>query len=258
MVIRVPRSPEETVRGPQLPRKGFTLSLGWKVEDSRVRILIAEDDLGLRSVLERGLAENGYVLDAVERGDDALHMLRIYDYAAAVIDWRMPGMDGAEVIREARRHKVATPMLMLTARDTTRDKVAGLDAGADDYLVKPFQFDELLARLRALQRRPANSSGPLLEVGTVSLDPAARQARVNGSALKLTAIELAILELLMRRSPAVVERAVIAKHVWEDESDAVGSNTIDVHIANLRRKLAEGRVELGTVRGVGYRLVSAQ
>ena len=221
-----------------------------------MRLLIAEDDLALRSVLERGLTEHGYVLDAVDRGDDALHLLRIYDYAAAVIDWRMPGMDGAELIRQARKHKIATPMLMLTARDTTADKVAGLDAGADDYLVKPFQFDELLARLRALQRRPTGTAGPMLAMGALTLDPAARSAESNGSKLKLTAIELAILELLMRRSPAVVERAVIAKHVWEDESEAVGSNTIDVHIANLRRKLASGRVELATVRGVGYRLAA--
>jgi len=221
-----------------------------------MRILIAEDDLALRSVLERGLSEHGYVLDAVDRGDDALHLLRIYDYAAAVIDWRMPGMDGAELIRQARKHKIATPMLMLTARDTIADKVAGLDAGADDYLVKPFQFDELLARLRALQRRPPGTAGPTLEMGAVTLDPAARTVELNGSVLQLTAIELAILELLMRRSPAVVERAVIAKHVWEDESEAVGSNTIDVHIANLRRKLASGRLELATVRGVGYRLAA--
>ena len=221
-----------------------------------MRLLIAEDDLALRSVLERGLSEHGYVLDAVDRGDDALHLLRIYDYAVAVIDWRMPGMDGAELIRQARKHKIATPMLMLTARDTIGDKVTGLDAGADDYLVKPFQFDELLARLRALQRRPPGTAGPRLEMGTLTLDPAARSAGLNGAVLKLTAIELAILELLMRRSPAVVERGVIAKHVWEDESEAVGSNTIDVHIANLRRKLASGRVELSTVRGVGYRLAA--
>jgi DNA-binding response OmpR family regulator len=202
------------------------------------------------------LTEHGYVLDSVDQGDDALHMLRVNDYAVAVIDWRMPGMDGDEVIRTARTLKIATPVLMLTARDTTADRVAGLDAGADDYLVKPFQFDELLARLRSLQRRPHEVTTPTLEIGRLALDPGARRTTVGGSPLILTAIEFSILELLMRRSPAVVERLAIARHVWRDEGDAVGSNTVDVHIANLRRKLEGSGVQLETARGLGFRVLA--
>src|ERR1700694_4015595 len=136
-----------------------------------MRVLIAEDDAGVRSVLERGLTEEGYVCDTATQGDDALHLLRIYDYAAAVLDWRMPGLTGEEVAREARKLKIRTPILMLTARDTIADKVQGLDAGADDYLVKPFQFEELLARLRALLRRPPEVEEPVLGRGRLAARP---------------------------------------------------------------------------------------
>ncbi len=224
-----------------------------------VRLLLAEDDPALAEVLARGLQEEGYVLDVVDRGDDALHMLRLYDYAAAVLDWRIPGMEGAEVVRQVRRLKLGTPMLMLTARDTVNDKVEGLDSGADDYLVKPVDFAELLARLRAVQRRPRQGSAPVIEVGNVTLDPAARTVEVSGRPLALTNRELAILEVLMRRSGAVLDRMSIARHAWADETDAIGSNTIDVHIGHLRHKLgaAGARVHIITVRGTGHRLVKA-
>ncbi|MDQ6774232.1 MAG: response regulator transcription factor [Candidatus Dormibacteraeota bacterium] len=221
-----------------------------------MRILIAEDDPGVLSVLARGLREEGYVLDTAMRGDDALELLRMYDYAAAIIDWRLPGLLGDEVIRQARSHHVRTAMLMLTARDTTADKVTGLDAGADDYLVKPVAFPELLARLRALLRRPRAGGEPVLEIGALRLDPGTRTVFSDSHEIFLTAREMAILELLMRRSPAVVERLTIARHAWDDESDAVGSNTIDVHVGHVRRKLAGTGVEVLTVRGTGYRLVS--
>ena len=222
-----------------------------------MRLLLAEDDRAVLSILARGLEEEGYVLDVVERGDDALHMLRLYDYSAAILDWRMPGLQGDDVVRQARKLNITTPMLMLTARDTVTDKVAGLDSGADDYLVKPVAFEELLARLRALLRRPRAGGQPQLEVGDLVLDPAARSARVDGSELRLTAREFAILEVLMRRSPAVVDRMSIALHAWRDESDAIGSNTIDVHVGHLRKKLTESGadVSLVTVRGAGHRLV---
>ena len=223
-----------------------------------MRILLAEDDAPVRSVLVRGLEESGYVVDAVDRGDDALHMLRMYDYAAAILDWRMPGLAGDDVVRQARRLGIGTPVLMLTARDALTDKVHGLDAGADDYLVKPVSFEELLARLRALLRRPRVIEGPVLQLGKVTLDPASHVASVDGHRVELRAREFAMLELLLRRAPAVVSREAIALHAWPDESEAAGSNTIDVHVARLRRKVAGGGVELLAVRGSGYRLVVAE
>jgi len=221
-----------------------------------VRVLVAEDDRGLSEVIGRGLQEKGYVVDLVPDGDAALRFLRIYEYSVVILDWRMPGLSGLEVVQRMRRIRSATPVLMLTARDTPADRVTGLDAGADDYLVKPFDFSELLARLRALQRRPPQVQPPLLMVGDLEFDPAARSARVGQDHPSLTSTELGILEMLMRRSPAVVDRRSIAQHVWDNEADAFGSNTIDVHLARLRSKLAGARVQIQTVRGIGYRMTS--
>jgi DNA-binding response OmpR family regulator len=220
-----------------------------------VRVLIAEDDNGLRDVLARGLREKDYVVDAVADGEEAIRFLRSYDYALAVLDWRMPGMSGLDVVRWIRRQQRRTPVLLLTARDAHADRVTGLDEGADDYLVKPFDFAELLARMRALQRRPAAVQQPEIVVGDLRFDPATRQVLVSGQQPVLTATEYGILELLVRRSPTVVPRRSIAVNVWDDEADALGSNTIDVHLARLRAKLAGGMVRIETVRGVGYRLV---
>jgi two-component system OmpR family response regulator len=220
-----------------------------------VRLLLAEDDAALRSVLERGLKEHGYVVDAVADGGAALGFLREYEYEVAIIDWRMPKVSGLDVVRTLRARHDSVPVLMLTARDTALDRVTGLDEGADDYLVKPFDFGELLARLRALQRRPRSLQPTVLTVGDVELDPATREVRAAGRCPALTSTELAILELLMRRSPAVVSRRSIALHVWEQEADAVGSNTIDVHLARLRAKLAPALARIETVRGVGYRVL---
>lgn len=220
-----------------------------------MRLLVAEDDPGLRSVLERGLRRSGYAVDAVEDGDRALRFLRIYEYEAAVLDWRMPGTSGLDVVRELRRRGTRVPVLMLTARDTTEDRVQGLDAGADDYLVKPFELAELLARIRALQRRPPVSLEPLLVVGDIEFDPVEQRVRRHGVELPLTGRERAILELLMRRHPAVVGRRTIALQVWDDVAEAVGSNTIDVHLTRLRAKLAGGAAHIETVRGVGYKMV---
>ena len=222
-----------------------------------MRVLFAEDDRGLSEVIGRGLREKGYVVDLVPDGDAALRFLRTYEYSVAVLDWRMPGLSGLEVVQRMRRIRSATPVLMLTARDTPADRVTGLDAGADDYLVKPFDFSELLARLRALQRRPPQVQPPLLVVGDLEFDPAARSAQVGQDHPSLTGTELGILEMLMRRSPAVVDRRSIAQHVWDNEADAFGSNTIDVHLARLRSKLAGARVQIQTVRGIGYRMTSS-
>ncbi len=220
-----------------------------------MRVLVAEDDSGLRDVLARGLRENDYVVDAVADGEEAIRFLRSYEYELAVLDWRMPGMSGLDVVRWIRRQQRPTPVLLLTARDAHADRVTGLDEGADDYLVKPFDFAELLARMRALQRRPATVQQPAIVVGDLRFDPARRQVLVGGQQPVLTSIEYGILELLVRRSPTVVLRRSIAANVWDDEADAMGSNTIDVHLARLRAKLAGGMVRIETVRGVGYRLV---
>ena len=220
-----------------------------------MRVLVAEDDPGLRSVLERGLREHGYVVDAVVNGHDALAYLRSYTYAAAILDWRMPAMTGIEVVRAMRARGDRTPVLMLTARDTTEDRVEGLNEGADDYLVKPFSFAELVARLSALQRRPPLTLAPILECGDLSFDPATRRTTCGSRDVSLTAIETGLLELLLRRSPSPVNRQTIALQVWPDEADPVGSNTIDVHMGRLRGKLAASTATIETVRGFGYRIV---
>ena len=221
-----------------------------------MRVLVAEDDRGLRDVLTRGLRENGYTVDAVSDGRTAVSYLRSYDYEVAVLDWRMPGMSGLEVLQLMRRESMPAAILMLTARDAPADRVTGLDQGADDYLVKPFDVAELLARIRALQRRPRTLQPPQLAVGDLIFDPATREARIGAQRPALTVTERGILEMLMRRSPAVVDRRSIAAGVWDNDADALGSNTIDVHLARLRSKLAGGQVRIETVRGVGYRIVA--
>ena len=217
---------------------------------------MAEDDDALRSVLKRGLQRAGYVVDSVSDGSDALAYLLAYEYDVAVLDWRMPLMSGIEVVQSLRRSRAGVPILILTARDMPTDRVLGLDEGADDYMVKPFDFPELLARLRALQRRPAETRPPRLSVGDLAYDPATRMVRAGGLAVSLTQIELGILEVLLQRSPAVVTRRSIALQVWQDEADALGSNTIDVHVARLRSKLSGAKVRIDTHRGVGYSLLA--
>ncbi len=220
-----------------------------------MHVLVAEDDATLRDVLTRGLRQAGYTVDAASRGDDASAFLERNPYDIAVIDWRMPGRDGIDVVALLRASGVSMPVLMLTARDTPPDRIRGLDAGCDDYLVKPFHFDELLARLRALLRRPATSLGVQLRIGAMIIDPVAAAVSVNGRAIALTPTEHAIVELLARRSPAVVRRDAIANHAWPDSLDAIGSNNIDVHIARIRAKIVDAGVRIEAVRRVGYRLV---
>jgi len=222
-----------------------------------MRILVAEDDRGLREVLVQGLEDAGYLVDAVDRGDDAIEQLKFYEYDVAILDWRMPGVPGVEVASWARRNDRPTAILMLTARDAPPDRIQGLDAGADDYLVKPFDFGELVARVRALQRRPRGVGAPVLERGGLSLDPARREVTLNGKRLNLTTAELYILELLMRRFPSVVDRKAIAEHAWRDETEPLGSNVIDVKMSRLRAKLVNSGVRILTVRGSGFRLEEA-
>ncbi len=222
-----------------------------------MRILVAEDDAGLREILVLGLQDAGYHVDSVERGDDAIDQLKWYEYDVAVIDWRMPGAEGIDVVAWARKHERPTGLLMLTARDTPADRIRGLDTGADDYLVKPFDFGELLARVRALQRRPRGVDQPVIRVGSLALDPVTHTVTASGHDLGLTSTEYKILELLMRRSPAVVDRKAIAEHAWADETDPLGSNAIDVQVSRLRAKLPEAGVHIVTVRGAGYRIEGA-
>jgi len=220
-----------------------------------MHILVAEDDTKLRDVLARGLRSAGYTVDVAARGDEALELLLGKTYAAAVVDWRMPVMDGIDVVTAIRSRYLSTPVLMLTARDTPSDRIRGLDAGCDDYLVKPFDFQEMLARLRALMRRPSSTLGVRPRAGALTIDPATRLASVNGAALALTPTEYAIVELLVRRSPAVVSRDTIANHAWTDALDPIASNSIDVHVTRLRAKLVGAGLRLEAVRSVGYRLV---
>ena len=222
-----------------------------------MRVLVAEDDPGLREVIVLGLQDSGYQVDAVDRGDDAIDQLKWYEYDVAIIDWRMPGAEGIDVVAWARRQHRPTALLMLTARDAPSDRIRGLDTGADDYLVKPFDFGELLARVRALQRRPRGVDEPVLARGRIRLDPVTRVVTSEDQQLNLTSTEYLILELLMRRSPAVVDRKAIAEHAWADETDPLGSNAIDVQLSRLRAKLPDAGVRIVTVRGAGYRLNEA-
>src|SRR5215475_14131931 len=167
-----------------------------------MRILVAEDDQALQQIIALGLRDSGYHVDTVDRGDDAIDQLRWYDYDVAVIDWRMPGKEGIDVIAWARRNDKPTALLLLTARDAPADRIRGLDMGADDYLVKPFDFGELLARVRALQRRPRGVDGPAIHRGRLVLDPVARRVALDDRELRLTQTEFRILVLLMSRSPA--------------------------------------------------------
>jgi two-component system copper resistance phosphate regulon response regulator CusR len=222
-----------------------------------MRVLVAEDDPGLREVLIQGLEEAGYFVDSASDGSEAIDLLRFYEYDVAVIDWRMPARTGLQVVSWARDHNHQAAILMLTARDTPDDRIAGLDAGADDYLVKPFDFRELLARVRALQRRPRNVDGPVIMRGDLALDPMRHTVLMHGEPVSLTATEYSILELLMRRSPAVVDRKAIAEHAWRDETQPLGSNAIDVQLSRLRAKIPNAGVRIVTVRGSGYRLEAA-
>ncbi len=219
-----------------------------------MRLLVAEDDGALRSVLGRGLAKHGYVVDPTDRGDEALLLLDVNHYAAAIIDWRMPGVEGTEVIRRVRGRGDLTPILMLTARDLSADRIEGLDAGADDYLVKPFDFGELLARLRALLRRPPLASGPILRIAELSLDPSTYEVRAGDRLVALTPLEYSILELLMRRAPSVAPRALVTESAWR-EGETISTNALEAHIARLRAKLTGSGAAITAVRGLGYRIV---
>jgi len=220
-----------------------------------VRVLVVEDEKKLGELLGRGLREEGYAADVATRGEEALWMARAVEYDAIVLDVMLPGADGFEICRHLRRDGVWAPVLMLTARDAVDDRVSGLDAGADDYLTKPFAFEELLARIRALTRRAPVERPPVLEVGDLRLDPAAHQAWRGDRMLDLSAKEFAMLELFMRRPGVTLSRTQLLDGAWDIAFES-RSNVVDVYVRYLREKIDRpfGRDSIETVRGVGYRL----
>jgi DNA-binding response OmpR family regulator len=228
---------------------------GETAKEAGVRVLLAEDDPVLGEMLARGLREKSYAVDWVQDGDRAVYQAAVNEYDAAIIDVMMPRRDGLAVCREVRRRGLAFPILVLTARDTVGDKVAGLDAGGDDYLTKPFDFQELLARLRALLRRGPQLLPSTIEVDDLVVDTRAQTARRGGEPIALTPKEYALLEYLARNAGRVVSRADLTAHVWDDNHDPF-SNAIEVNINRLRKKLDTGRAAplIHTRRGAGYQL----
>ncbi len=218
-----------------------------------MRILLVEDDRKVASFIQKGLEEEGYAVDMAPDGETGLAMGldRLHD--AIVLDVMLPKKPGFQVLRELRQAKITTPVLLLTARDTVEDKVQGLDAGADDYLTKPFAFAELLARLRALLRRGAEARAPLLQAADLVLDPATRTVKRGGETITLTNREFALLEYFLRNPGRVLTRTMIAEHVWDYSFDSA-TNVIDVYVNYLRKKIDTNRDRrlLHTVRGVGY------
>jgi two-component system OmpR family response regulator len=220
-----------------------------------MRVLIVEDELRMASLIRRGLTNEGLAADVAVRGADALWMAEAHDYDAVLLDVMLPDVDGFEVCRRLRAAGVWAPVLMLTARDSVEDRVAGLDSGADDYLVKPFSFAELLARLRALARRGDGERPAVLVVDDLRLDPATRDVVRGSTPIQLTAKEFALLETFMRRAGEVLSRLHLLEHAWDFAYDN-RSNIVDVYVRRLRRKIDEPfeRSSLETVRGAGYRL----
>jgi DNA-binding response OmpR family regulator len=219
-------------------------------------MLMADDNQVRGEALAHRLRDCGYVVDLVPDGATALRYLHCYEYSVAVVDWLLPEISGLDVVCELRRSGEHTPVLLLSAYNVAAERVAGLDAGADDFMVRPFDFAELLARLRVLQRRPAALQQATLRAGNLEWYPATREVYVQGELVPLTPIETGILEVLLRRTPGVVPRRLIAQHAWENDHRPMGSNTIDVHLRRIRAKLTESSARIETVRGIGYRVVA--
>jgi two-component system OmpR family response regulator len=218
-----------------------------------MKILVVEDDDKLRPLIARALSEEGHVVDSTADGEEAIYMAGELSYDAIVLDWMLPKRSGVDVCRDLRAGGHWTPVLMLTAKDALEDRVTGLDSGADDYLVKPFAFSELAARLRALVRR-GNVPRPVeLQAGGIRLNPATRAVSVGSDEMSLTPKEFSLLEYLMRYQGRVLTRVSLIEHVWDFAYDG-GSNVVDVYVGYLRKKLGAEGDRLETIRGVGYRL----
>ncbi len=220
-----------------------------------MRVLIVEDELRMASLIRRGFISEGLAADVAANGEDALWMAEALAYDAIVLDVMLPGIDGFETCRRLRNNGVWVPVLMLTARDSVDDRVAGLDTGADDYLVKPFAFAELLARLRALARRGELERPSVLEIGDLRLDPATHRVWRGPTEIQLSAKEFALLETFMRRPDQVLSRLHLLEHAW-DFAYENRSNVVDVYVRHLRSKIDQpfGRNSIETIRGAGYRL----
>ena len=220
-----------------------------------MRVLLVEDEGRIADFVARGLSEHGYAVDVATDGEEALSWTDTAPFDLIVLDVMLPKLSGIAVCRTLCDRGVTIPILMLTAMDDVEQRVRGLDSGADDYLVKPFAFEELLARLRALTRRPAQAAGPVLTVGDLRLDTATLEVSRQGVAISLTAKERALLEYLLRHQDQVLTRTMIAEHVWNYNFDAV-TNVIDVHVRNIRRKIDDPFATklIQTVRGSGYRI----
>ena len=225
------------------------------MKQPKARILVVEDEPGIANFIRQGLTEAGYAVDLAWDGREGLDYALAADYDVLVLDIMLPKMDGLELLRELRSLGDKTPALMLTARDTIDNRVEGLDAGADDYLVKPFAFPELLARVRALLRRPPLQAGTILRVGDLEMDTAKREVRRNDRSIELSPREYAVLEYLMRHPNQVLTRTQISEHVWNFDFFNE-SNVVDVYVGYLRRKIDQGDdlPLIHTVRGVGYRM----
>jgi two-component system OmpR family response regulator len=213
-----------------------------------MRLLVVEDEPDLQNLLARALRGQGYAVDTADDGEQGLYKAQTWDYDAIVLDWMLPKVDGLSLLRELRRKK-RTPVLLLTARDATDDRVSGLDSGADDYLVKPFEIKELLARLRAIIRRSSGITSNIISIGEIQIDTGSHIVRRNGEAILLTAREYALVELLVLRRGKLVTRQVLYDHLF-DENDDTLSNLIEVHVSNVRKKL--GKDFISTRRGAGY------
>jgi len=218
-----------------------------------MRILVIEDDRKAAELLATGLKEEGLVVDVAGTAEAGDEMASVNTYAVIVLDWLLPDREGVAVCRDLRRRGVSTPILMLTARDALEDRVTGLDAGADDYLIKPYGFSELMARIRALLRRSDLSRPVVLRVADLELDTVSQIVARGGEPIDLTAKEYAILEILMRHAGAVVARSAVTEHVWVSELD-MSPNLLEVHLSRLRRKIDHGRRSslIQTIRGRGY------
>lgn len=220
-----------------------------------MRILVVDDDPSLCDIVKRGLEEQSYAVDVVSNGDDGAYYASSTTYDLIILDIMLPKKDGLAVCRDLREQNINTPVLMLTAKDTVEDRVSGLDTGADDYLVKPFAFAELLARVRALLRREGATKSPELRTGDLVLNTVTREVWWRGEPVALTTKEYVILEYLMRHPHQVATRSMIEQHAWDYDFDSI-SNLVDVYIRRLRQKIdpVQGKRIIETVRGAGYRL----
>lgn len=227
-------------------------TIDWKGRDS-IRILIVEDNKPLLRIIEKRFTEEGYSIDTCQDGEEGMNFADAYDYDLAVLDIMLPKVSGLEILKKIKSKSALTPIMLLTAKDSVGDRVAGLDAGADDYLVKPFSFDELLARVRALLRRQLDFGDNILTLSDLSMDILTRKVQRDSKVIDLTAKEYAILEYMLRNKEKILTRSQIADHVWNYSFDS-GTNIVDVYIRYLRGKIDDSceKKLIHTIRGVGY------